>query len=248
MSKFAATAQTFLLNQRSAMLATHSVANPGYPLGSVVPYDIDSSMRFFIYISFIAEHYRNLCANQRACMLICHSSGVEDPQQYARASALVNFAVVPDDQRRDVEARYIERFPTAVNYELAHNFTFMCGSIERIRWIGGFGEIGWISPQDLGACIFDQTAYLGAEIIKHMNIDHRDTLQDMARAFFSAKESERARMLSVNSNGFELEWFEKDQRRVEKVEFEQPLSSAADARAAMISLSRKAKQALLTPH
>ena len=223
------------------MLASHSVANPGYPLGSVVPYDVDEAMRLVIYISYIAEHYRNLDANQHACMLISHPLGVEDPQQYARASALIDFSIVPEDQRGEVQANYEKRFPAAVNYEIAHNFTFMRGSIVRIRWIGGFGEIGWVSGEELRARAFDSVAYLGHEIIQHMNQDHAETLSQMARAFFSAKKVSTARMLGVDSEGFDLEWFEAGTRKVERVKFEPALSSPADARAAMIALSQQAK-------
>lgn len=245
MSKYSALTRNFILTQRSAMLATNSVTNPGYPLGSIVPYDIDQQMRLVIYISFIAEHYRNLNADARGCMLICDPLGVDQPQLYARASALCNFVVVPDDERSVVQTSYEKRFPGAVNYELAHNFTFMRAQVERIRWIGGFGEIGWVSADDFKSAKFDQTAYYGHEIISHMNQDHAAALATMAKAFFSAKELSRpARMLAVDSSGFELEWFEGDARKIERVCFEQPLASPADARTQMISLAQKARSTI----
>ena len=244
MSKYAPATQTFILNQRSGMLASHSVANPGYPLGSVVPYDVDQESRLIIYISYIAEHYRNLSANPHACLLICHPLGVEDPQLYARASVLIDFTNVTDDQRANVQTSYEKRFPAAINYEIAHNFTFMRGTIARIRWIGGFGEIGWVSGEETKAWNFDQTAYCGHEIVNHMNQDHSDTLKNMARAFFSAKEVSAPQMLSINAKGFEFEWIEAGLRRIESISFESPLTSPSAARPAMIALSQKAKALL----
>lgn len=242
MSKYTAQTQNFILSQRNAMLATHSVANVGYPFGSIVPYDIDQNLRFIIYISYIAEHYRNLSANQHACLLICDAMGVNDPQQYARASVLLNFENIAEDERAQVQASYETRFPNSINYEIAHNFTFMRGQIERVRWIGGFGEIGWVSKEDLANSSFDSSAYNAFEIVTHMNEDHSDAISEMAHAFCPAsRQHKNFRMTSISSEGFDIEWFESGNRRVERISFENRLQNPASARAEMIALTKKAR-------
>ena len=126
------------------MLATTSVAAPGYPFGSITPYIIDGAGRITIYISLIAEHYRNLKADSRASILAADPFGGSDPQAHARATVLLTVQPVPDDERAAVSAAYEARFPQSINYEIAHNFVFMRGEPERVRWIGGFGEMSWI--------------------------------------------------------------------------------------------------------
>ena len=112
----------FATLHRVGVLSTNSKSNVGFPFGSVVPYDIDSWGRIVIYISLIAEHYKNLSVDPRASLIILDPYGMHDPQASARATLLLNFSPVPEEERAAVEENYLGRFPGAVNREIAHNF------------------------------------------------------------------------------------------------------------------------------
>lgn len=174
--------KSFLYAQRWGILSTHSTTQQGYPFGSVVPYDITSSGEFVIYISLIAEHYKNLSTAPAACLTIIDSFGIHDPQAHARASVLLTFQKVEDLESQGVRESYERRFPGSINYEIAHNFLFMKGTVDRVRWIGGFGDIQWLNPEPYRAAIADPLAYDSWAVIQHMNEDHGNALCDLVEA------------------------------------------------------------------
>jgi putative heme iron utilization protein len=184
--------KSFITAQRWGVLSTLSISQQGFPFGSVVPYDIDSQGRIIIYISLIAEHYKNLKSDNRASLTIIDSFGVSDPQAHARATLLLRFEPVGAPEAQSVQARYERRFPQSINYEIAHNFLFMRGEVDRIRWIGGFGDIQWMSSEAYQSAEADRLAYSSWEAIEHMNQDHRDALVDLVKAHsaLSPRESE----------------------------------------------------------
>ena len=141
----------FIHAQKAAVLSTLSVAVAGYPFGSVVPYDLDRGGGMIIFISRIAEHYRNLRENPRACLTILDPEGRDDPQSFARASLLVDFAPLPDEARGTAEASYFARFPDSPARPIAHDFVFFRGRCVRARWIGGFAAAGWLDGDLLTA-------------------------------------------------------------------------------------------------
>src|SRR6185295_8430683 len=88
--------KNFLTQHRQGVLSTISVSQKGFPFGSIVPYDIDAQGNVFIYISFIAEHYKNLQADARASLIATDPFGIDDPQAYARATLLATFEPVAE--------------------------------------------------------------------------------------------------------------------------------------------------------
>lgn len=166
----------FLTLQRHGILSTHSVSNSGYPFGSITPYLLDEDGSFIIYISLIAEHYKNLAVNSHAAITVADPLGYEDPQAYPRATVLLDFVPVAPENRDAVAQRFTARFPNAIQHELAHNFLFMRGHVVRIRWIAGFGNMGWITGDEFRAQPVDAIVTHGFDILRHMNNDHRDSL------------------------------------------------------------------------
>ena len=103
----------------SGILSTTSVAVPGYPFGSVVPYVTTADGVPVIYISDIA-----------------------------RISLLGDGAVLEGDARDAVSELYFARFPMSRRFANTHGFSFWGLQPKRIRFIGGFGKIHWIAPSD----------------------------------------------------------------------------------------------------
>lgn len=172
----------FLTLQRHGILSTHSASNPGYPFGSITPYLLDEDGSFIIYISLIAEHYKNLTANSHAAVTVADPLGYEDPQAYPRATVLLDFSPVAPESQSAVAERFAERFPHAIQHELAHNFLFMRGHVARIRWIAGFGAMGWIAGDEFRAQPVDAIVTHGFDILQHMNHDHRDALVELVKS------------------------------------------------------------------
>lgn len=240
-------ARTLLSTARYGVLSTLSVTNDGCPFGSLTPYIIDDSGRITIYISFIAEHYRNLARDPRASLLVADPFGADDPQAHARATVLLRFAPVPTDAVPAVTEAYEARFPASINYEIAHNFLFMRGEPYRVRWIGGFGAIGWIDAPSFIAARPDPLAEGALEIVHHMNEDHADALVDLVRGFSSHDpHGKRVEMIGISAEALTLRLHDAEERETITVPFPAPIG-LTDARGAVIRLLKEARNRLKTP-
>ena len=217
----------------------------GYPFGSLVHYDVDEHGRPVVFVSLLAEHYKNLVADSRASLFICDAFGLRDPQAFARATLLATFTQISDSERPAIEARYFARFPESPGRSLAHDFVFFRGEVERVRWIGGFGDIRWVSAEDYRNALFDPISYTGAGAIEHMNLDHRDALRDYARGHCDLRAEEKdIRMVAVDSTKFALGLVSESGERRITIEFPSPLTSPEQLRGAMISELQRCRDLL----
>ena len=239
---FALDSRRFIALHRVAVLSTHSQSMPGYPFGSLTPYDLDTKGNLYIYVSLIAEHYKNINADAKACLTIIDPFGRGDRQAFARASVLCNFEKVAAEDVAAVQASYEARFPNSINYEIAHNFLFLRGRVERVRWIGGFGDIGWVSAEKYLAAGHDPIAYDGLEAIEHMNLDHQAALADVvsSQTKYNAKK-QQLQMVGIDQEAMTIAIYAGTERELLRVPFAQPLNSADEIRAAVIAVVDSAR-------
>ena len=62
--------RNFVTLHQVAVMATISQTLPGYPFGSIVPYDTDEPVRLIIFVANISEHYRNISKDPRASLFV----------------------------------------------------------------------------------------------------------------------------------------------------------------------------------
>lgn len=233
--------KSFVVAQRWGTLSTLSQSKQGYPFGSIVPYDIDPAGNICIYISLIAEHFKNLKAHPQASLTIIDPFGVEDPQAHARATLLLIFEAVPDSERETAQKSYEARFPNSINYEIAHNFLFMRGIPQGLRWIGGFGDIQWIEREDFISTPADILAYDAWEVLTHMNQDHQDALCDFVKAHFESTSNVYApKMVSLNSTTFKIRHGRNAEHEVD-IPFTTPIAKPEQVRQVMIETLKKVR-------
>jgi len=72
-----------------------------------------------------------------------------------------------------------------------------------VYFVGGFGVMGWISATEYQKAQPDPLADTAAEIIQHMNADHKDALILLAREF-DGIDAQEAATTSVDRLGFHL--------------------------------------------
>jgi putative heme iron utilization protein len=238
---FAPTVKHFLTLHRCGILSTHSASLSGYPFGSITPFLVEDSGSIVIYISLISEHYKNLAANGRASLTVADPFGFEDPQAHARATVLLDFKEIPREELSQVQEKFSLRFPGSVKHEIAHNFLFMRGVVHKIRWIAGFGSMGWVSGEEFGGAAVDKIVAQGFDIISHMNADHRDALVELAAKVTGQKMlSSLVLMTDINANEFVITVSGKAPRKI-VCKFADPVTNAEEARAAMVSLIKEAR-------
>ncbi len=214
----------------------------GYPFGSLICYDILPSAEIVVSLSQISEHCKNLRKDSRASVTIVDQYGMFDPQAHARATLLVELREVGDTHREQCAESYFRRFPKASSRELAHDFVFFSGKPSRIRWIGGFGDIGWVSGTDFCAASADPLAYEGLSILDHMNFDHYEALKEITEAYSDFDASRfRIQMCAINAQGFRLQLNSEREEESLQIPFENPAHTPDDARKEIIALLKKAR-------
>lgn len=127
-------------------LATHARQPEGFPYPSVLPFAPDPQHRPTILVSRLAEHTHNLHADPRAGFLAVDAPD-GDVLSGQRVTLLGTFE--PVDSTPEVVQRYLRYHPDAERYLVLGDFTFWAMRLERLRYIGGFGAMGWLGGAEL---------------------------------------------------------------------------------------------------
>lgn len=127
-------------------LATHARQPEGFPYPTVLPFAPDSLHRPTILVSRLAEHTHNLHADPRAGFLVVDAPD-GDVLSGQRVTLLGTFE--PIDPTPEVVQRYLRYHPDAERYLVLGDFTFWAMRLERLRYIGGFGAMGWLHGTEL---------------------------------------------------------------------------------------------------
>ncbi|WJF90197.1 pyridoxamine 5'-phosphate oxidase family protein [Paraburkholderia bonniea] len=136
-----------LLHQTvTGTLATHSRQPAGFPYPSVMPFALDQHHRPTILVSKLAEHTRNLLADPRAGFLVAHAPD-GDVLDAERVTLLGTFEA--QETSPELAQRYLRYHPKAQRFLDLGDFTFWSLAIERMRYIGGFGTMGWLKGEEL---------------------------------------------------------------------------------------------------
>jgi putative heme iron utilization protein len=236
---FSQQAKDFFVAHNCGVLSTISNSQSGFPFGSLTPYDVNSQGEPIIYISLIAEHYKNLVSDRRASICVTDPLAYRNPQAGARVTVLVEFDALPENQVAAVQAAYQARFPDSINHEIAHNFRFMCGRLVKIRWIGGFGDIAWIDAKKFLEIAADPLSYHSLGIIEHMNDDHQDALVELARCK-GVTDAKQLIMSKINSAGMTITSLI-DHKLAVEIAFDKKVSTPQEARAEIIRILKQVR-------
>ncbi|MEM5338972.1 pyridoxamine 5'-phosphate oxidase family protein [Paraburkholderia azotifigens] len=148
-------------------LATHARQPQGFPYPTVLPFAPDARHLPTILVSRLAEHTRNLHSDPRSGFLIVHAPD-GDVLNGERITLVGTFAHV--EPTPDVTQRYLRYHPDAERYLVLGDFSFWVMSVERMRYIGGFGAMGWLTAEELDpltAVSFEEESALIEMIERH---------------------------------------------------------------------------------
>ncbi|GHD78267.1 pyridoxamine 5'-phosphate oxidase [Vogesella fluminis] len=137
-----------LLHRCSSLaLATQSQALPGYPFVTVLPFALDAAHRPWLLMSELAEHCRNVRTDGRVSVLL--QQGGTDVLQGERMTLVGDLQAMSPDAA--TQARLLRYCPAFADYLALGDFHFFCLQPKRLRFIGGFGRMGWIDAGDWAA-------------------------------------------------------------------------------------------------
>lgn len=204
-----------LLHQAAnGTLATHSREPHGYPYPTALPFAPTSAHAPMILISHLAEHTRNLQSDARAGFLIAHSAS-DAILEGQRLTMLGSFSPAPANSVAELSRRYLRYHPDAARYLELGDFTIWVMSIERMRYIGGFGAMGWL----------DGTVLNESEAISEKN-----ELQLLALFSDSSSRPPQLELIGVDKYGCDL----RSSGVRNRFTFDKPKESQAELNAALM--------------
>lgn len=128
----------------SGTLATHSLREPGYPFVTILPFAPDADHKPLFLISGLAEHTKNLLADPRASFLV---STPQDGNVQTGARLTLIGDVRPVDANKELVTRFLRYQPATEQYLSLGDFAFFRFEPLKLRYIGGFGQAGWIDGE-----------------------------------------------------------------------------------------------------
>ena len=146
-------ARTLADTRGFGVLATNSKRMPGYPFASVTPYATDGAGRPVFLISRLAVHTKNLSEDPKASLLVFEAEAEQDPLTSARMNLMGEVHPVPESDLEDVRSRYLERHPESEQWLDFGDFGLYRLEVADVYFIGGFGEMGWVSKQDFAKAV-----------------------------------------------------------------------------------------------
>jgi hypothetical protein len=151
----------------------------GFPYTSLVAMATESDGAPLLLLSGLAEHTKNVEADQRASILIDGTSADRAALTGARVTLVGRLQRTGSANAR---ARYLTRHPDAEGFIDFGDFGLFSLDIEWAHLVAGFGRIVRLARDDVIVACADARDLIEAEagIIEHMNADHSDALQAIA--------------------------------------------------------------------
>ena len=173
---FSERARTLVYLGRIGSVSTLSRKQSGFPFGSVMPYGLDEHGRPIFLISTMAMHTQNLRADSRASLLVTQPDASGDPLGASRVTLMGTVLAIPESGVAEARRLYLERYVNSKYWVDFEDFSFHRMDVVDVYYVGGFGVMGWVSASEYDRSQPDPLADSMAEIIQHMNTDHKDAL------------------------------------------------------------------------
>lgn len=209
----------------------------GAPYTSLVLVAVDHDASPILLVSTLADHTKNLLSNPTVSLLFDGTGGLAEPLTGARVT-VQGTARRTDDQR--VVARFVARHPGSAMYAGFKDFAFWRVEISRAHLVAGFGRIHWIPAGDI-LCDVSGAAPLAAaeaDILAHMNDEHRDAVQLYATKLLGCT-GDGWVLVGVDPEGADL----RRGGEVARLPFDHPVADAEAARAELVRLVKRARSA-----
>ena len=218
-----------------ATLSAGDAGGTGWPYASLVLVACAFDGAPLLLLSDLAEHTRNLKADGRVSLLFDATEEAESRLAGARLTVMGRAEKTEDGAAR---ARFLARHPEAHAYAAMADFRLYRVEPERAHLVAGFGRIRWIEAAGLraGPAGAEPLAAAEPDILVRMNGDHAVAVERIATRLLGL-EAGPWQMTGWDPEGCDLRLGS----RTARVGFEAGITAPAEARAALASLAKRAK-------
>jgi len=236
--------KTLVASETRGALSTIAAQPEGYPYGSVASYGLDPRGNPLLFVSTMAEHTQNALRDPRASLLVAEPvPDGADPLASGRVTLMGEMRAVEPSDRDLARERYLDANPAASYYIDFGDFDFYRLTVESIRYVGGYGRMSWVDPDQYAAAEPDPLVGAAAGIIEHMNGDHADAQVLFCRHFAARPDTTSASISAVDRYGFEMIAVSDAGRAAVRLAFPNECLTATDVREAMVAMVQEARAA-----
>jgi putative heme iron utilization protein len=187
----------------------------------------------------MAMHTKNVLSEPRATLLVSEVS--DSPLGAARISVMGSVELIENDVEKARAAQaYLERHPDSQQWAGFGDFGFFRMLVKDVYFVGGFGVMGWIKPDEYSEAKPDPIAGFAKDIIAHMNEDHVDSMVLLAKSQHGI-DAETAMMTGIDRSGFNMMVKADDGVRGVRIAFPRAVASANDTRKVLVEMVKAAR-------
>lgn len=234
---------TRTLVEGGSVAALATLTHDGHPYNSIAPISIDEHGAPIICVSQLAEHTRNLQRNAAASVLVCAAPNGRDPLAAPRATYVGEFEVFePTDAQI---AAHLAAHPLAEAYIGFDDFCWWRLEIQHLRYVGGFGVMGWAAPDDLRLAEPDPIIPAAGPMIEHLNDDHAEHCRMIVRHLAGLDEAVDVDVTALDRYGVTFDVYRDRSDHVDavaRVAFPERLDAPEQVRGATVELVARARE------
>ncbi|KAA8968942.1 DUF2470 domain-containing protein [Mycobacterium sp.] len=200
----------------------------GDPWASLVTYGVLGCGAPVLCLSRLAEHGRNLERDRRASIVIVAPSTHPDPLAASRVT-LAGLAEQPTGaERAAAREAHLLAVPAATRYIDFSDFALWVLRVRRVRWVGGYGRMDWVSAASYAAAEPDPIRPHTDAVITRLHTDHAAALLTLARVFGGHPDARSATCTGADRYGLDLRVVTERGVAYTRVGYPAPISSIDD--------------------
>lgn len=141
--------QTFDAMSRNKNAAFSTINAQSKPYSSVVGYALDSKGIPFLFISDLAVHTDNVNTNPNVSLMVSETVKRGNNFDNLRVTFSGKMKKVEDEKTiKELREVYLKKHPDAAVFIDFGDFNYYTLEVETINFVGGFGEIGELTPKE----------------------------------------------------------------------------------------------------
>lgn len=225
---------------RAARSGTLATQRDGQPFAGLVTPATAPDLSPLLWLSQLSEHTRQLQREPRCALLVQGPAAGANPQTAPRVTVTGVAERVPEGEIVALKARWLALHPYAAGYAGFSDFNLWQIRVQSAQLVGGFAAAARLrgselhpDPQAVAAI-----AAAAADIIGHVNDDHADALEIIAKNLL-AQAPAAWRMVAVDVDGCDLAAGDS----VVRLAFPAPVAAADGVRQALVAAVRQARAA-----